>query len=383
MEMSFDFRSATRVVCGRGAIGRLGEMTLSAASREPSAADPLRVLVVADPGIVAAGHARRGIEALEAAGMRAILFDGVRENPTTEHVDRGVAFACEHRIELIVGLGGGSSMDCAKGINFLLTNGGRMADYWGVGKASGPMLPLVAVPTTAGTGSEAQSFALIADAATHRKMACGDRKAAARVAILDPELTLTQPRSVTVAAGLDAIAHALESYVCTKANAISRMFSREAWRLLSAAFERVLREPGDVEARGAMLLGANLAGAAIENSMLGAAHACANPLTAQFNITHGVAVATMLPHVVRFNGAAANGEYAALTDEEGRAADSIAAQVERFSAAGELPPRLRDHGVPSDALAALAADAATQWTGGFNPRPVSEGDFVKLYEAAW
>jgi alcohol dehydrogenase len=245
------------------------------------------------------------------------------------------------------------------------------------------MLPLVAVPTTAGTGSEAQSFALIADAATHRKMACGDRKAAARVAILDPELTLTQPRSVTVAAGLDAIAHALESYVCTKANAISRMFSREAWRLLSAAFERVLREPGDVEARGAMLLGANLAGAAIENSMLGAAHACANPLTAQFNITHGVAVATMLPHVVRFNGAAANGEYAALTDEEGRAADSIAAQVERFSAAGELPPRLRDHGVPSDALAALAADAATQWTGGFNPRPVSEGDFVKLYEAAW
>lgn len=362
---------------------RLGELALSVSPRDGGAGDPLRVLVVSDPGVVAAGHAARGMEALEAAGLRAFLFDGARENPTTEHVDCGVVFAREHRIELIVGLGGGSSMDCAKGINFLLSNGGRMADYRGVGKAVRPMLPLVAVPTTAGTGSEAQSFALIADAATHRKMACGDRKAAARVAILDPELTVTQPRHVTVAAGLDAIAHALESYVSTKANPISRMFSREAWRLLSGAFERVLRDPGDLDARGAMLLGANFAGAAIENSMLGAAHACANPLTARFDITHGIAVSTMLPHVIRFNAAAVNGEYAALTDAREHAADAVAALVERFNAAGDLPPRLREHGVPKDAIAALAADAATQWTGGFNPRRVSERDFVELYEAAW
>ncbi len=380
---SFDFQSATRIVFGAGATRRLGELTLSASSGGRGPSDPLRVLVVSDPGIVAAGHAARGIESLEAAGLRPFLFDGVQENPTTEHVDRGVAFAREHRVELIVGLGGGSSMDCAKGINFLLSNGGRMADYWGVGKAARPMLPLIAVPTTAGTGSEAQSFALIADAATHRKMACGDRKAAARVAILDPELTVTQPRHVTVAAGLDAIAHALESYVSTKANPISRMFSREAWRLLGGAFERVLRDPGDVEARGAMLLGANFAGAAIENSMLGAAHACANPLTAQFDITHGIAVSTMLPHVIRFNAAAVNGAYADLTAARGDAADAVAAIVERFNAAGELRPKLRDHGVPRDAIAALAADAATQWTGGFNPRPVSEQDFVELYEAAW
>jgi alcohol dehydrogenase len=258
-----------------------------------------------------------------------------------------------------------------------------MRDYWGVGKALKEMLPLIAVPTTAGTGSEMQSFALISDAESHVKMACGDKKAACRIALLDPELTVTQPRRVTALTGIDAIAHAVETFVTTKRNAASLAFSREAWLLLASNFARVLESPTDLEARAGMQLGASFAGLAIENSMLGAAHACANPLTAQFNITHGVAVATMLPHVVRFNGAAANGEYAALTDEEGRAADSIAAQVERFSAAGELPPRLRDHGVPSDALAALAADAATQWTGGFNPRPVSEGDFVKLYEAAW
>ena len=145
---------------------------------------------------------------------------------------------CAHELQpdLLVGLGGGSSMDCAKGINFLYTNGGRMQDYWGEGKATQPMLPMIAVPTTAGTGSEAQSFALISDAQTHVKMACGDKKAAFRIAILDPELTLTQPARVTALTGIDAIAHALETYVTQRRNPVSLSFSREAWRLLSAHF---------------------------------------------------------------------------------------------------------------------------------------------------
>ena len=383
--LPFDFRPATRVVFGRGAIDRLGELTLSIAPRERDSADPLRVLLVCDPGIVAAGHAQHGVDVLGKAGLRVFLFDGVEENPTTEHVDRGVAFARENDIELIVGLGGGSSMDCAKGVNFLFTGGGKMADYWGVGKASQPMLPFIAVPTTAGTGSEAQSFALIADPQTHQKMACGDRKAAARVALLDPDLTLTQPQEVTAATGLDAIAHVLESYVCTSANPVSRMYAAHAWRMLSTGFERVLARPDDVDARAAMLLGAHFAGASIENSMLGAAHACANPLTARHNVTHGLAVSLMLPHVIRFNAPNADEHYTALTNgsAERGAADVLARMVERFMNLARVSSRLRDHGVPRESAAELATMAAKQWTAQFNPRPIGEPEFQELYEVAW
>ena len=175
-------------------------------------------------------------------------------------------------------------MDTAKGCNFLLTNGGRMEDYWGVGKATRPMLPLIAIPTTAGTGSECQSFALITHPQTHVKMACGDPKAAARVAILDPELTLTQPPAVAAATGMDALSHAVETAVTRRRNPISQMLSREAFRLCARGLQAGLRaiRDGHCDARGDVLLGAALAGMAIENSMLGAAHAAANPLTARY-----------------------------------------------------------------------------------------------------
>src|SRR5262249_55471334 len=152
-----------------------------------------RVLLVTDPGLVKAGHARRLQELLERCGLSTILFDQVRENPTTRDVDACLAVARGDDVDLLVALGGGSAMDTAKGCNFLLTNGGQVRDYWGVGKATKPMLPLLAIPTTAGTGSECQSAALIADEQTHQKMACLDPKAAPRIALLDPALTLSQP----------------------------------------------------------------------------------------------------------------------------------------------------------------------------------------------
>ena len=167
-------------------------------------------------------------------------------------------------------------MDCAKGVNFLLTNGGEMRDYKGFGKATRPMLPSIGVPTTAGTGSEAQSYALIADEKTHLKMACGDRKAAFRATILDPEVTVSQPPMVTAVTGIDALTHAVESYVCTSATRCRRR-SREAWRLL----EGNRNGPAPPRRSGARPHAARpiLAGLAIENAMLGAAHAAANPLT--------------------------------------------------------------------------------------------------------
>ena len=272
MMLPFDFHCPTRIVFGPGKIDELGRSRWRLAMK--------RALVVSDPGIVAAGHTPRGIESLEAVGIDVALFDGVAENPTTEHVEAGLRRPREFRPDLIVGLGGGSSMDCAKGINFLYSCGGRMQDYWGEGKATGPMLPMIAVPTTAGTGSETQSYALISDAETHVKMACGDKRAAFRVAILDPELTVTQPPRVTALTGIDALSHAIETYVTKRRNAISLAFSREAWRHLAPNFARVLDEPQNLAARAEMQLGACLAGLAIENSMLGAAHALANPLTA-------------------------------------------------------------------------------------------------------
>ena len=374
----FDFRPATRVVFGRGALDRLGELALSAVPRDRCGDDPPRVLLVSDPGIVAAGHAQRGVEALEKSGLRVHLFDGVEENPTTEHVDRGVEFAREHDVEVIVGLGGGSSMDCAKGVNFVLTGGGKMADYWGLGKATRPMLPFIAVPTTAGTGSEAQSFALIADPITHQKMACGDDKAACRVAILDPELTATQPRLVAAATAIDAVSHAVETAATTKRTAESLVFSKEAWVRLERGFERAMTDPDDLSARTKMLIGAHLAGCAIEHSMLGAAHACANPLTARFDIVHGVAVGVMLPHVIRYNCAAGANPYAILCEDP----ETLVQRIEAMFDSSAMPKRLSALGVAEGDVSELASVAATQWTARFNPREVGEADLAEIYRMA-
>src|SRR5204862_972822 len=169
-----------------------------------------------DPGLESVGHPQRAQASLQEAGLDVFVFDDVEENPTSRHVETGARFAKPLGIDLIVSVGGGSAMDCAKGINFLLTNGGQMIDYKGFGRATKPMLPSLGVPTTSGTGSEAQSYALIADERSHLKMACGDRKAAFKAAILDPELTVSQPRTVTAVTGIDALTHAVESYVCTK-----------------------------------------------------------------------------------------------------------------------------------------------------------------------
>lgn len=374
----FDYQPRTRVVFGAGTVARLGEL-----ARELGGS---RTLIVTDPGILKAGHVERAIGMLREAGVEPSVFSDVHPNPTTDDVDRCLAVAREARIDLLIGLGGGSAMDCAKGCNFLLTNGGKMEDYWGVGKATRPMLPMIAIPTTAGTGSEAQSFALIAKADSHMKMACGDSKAACRIAILDPDLTLSQPPSVAAATGIDAISHAVESYVTTKRNPVSQLFSRKAWQLLSQGFPHVLGERPVARARAAMLLGAHLAGAAIENSMLGATHALANPLSARFDMVHGVAIGVMLPHVVRWNASVVGELYRGLETDAGLepvGGESLARRLTELVAMAGLPTRLGDLGIDAGQCEAMAADAAKQWTGTFNPRPLTPADFLSLYRAAW
>jgi alcohol dehydrogenase len=380
---SFEYQPRTRVVFGAGAISRLGGLARELNFR--------RTLLVADRGLVDSGHVAEALSPLRDAGIEVVEFHEFDVNPDTQMVEAGRAFAASQNIDSIIALGGGSSLDCAKGINFLVTNGGRMQDYHGYGKAVRPLLPMIGIPTTAGTGSEAQTYALISDAQTHVKLACGDPRAAFRIALLDPSLTLSQPPEITATSGFDAIAHAVETFVTTGRNALSETFSREAWRLLERNYERVLAHPGDLEARGAMQLGAYFAGVAIENSMLGATHACANPLTTHYGTAHGASIAMLLPSVVRWNGSVAGAHYAELLrlstvqTQSGSVdpAEGLARRLEQLASAGGLNVRLSAAGVPKSDLSILAGEAAEQWTGTFNPRPFDGTGAMEIYQWAY
>jgi alcohol dehydrogenase len=204
------------------------------------------------------------------------------------------------------------------------------------------------------------------------------------VALLDPTLTLSQPRSVTATAGFDAIAHAVETYVTTRRNPLSELFAREAWVLLEGNYERVLDEPNDIAARGAMQLGAYYAGVAIENSMLGATHACANPLTTHYNTTHGVAIALLLPTVVRWNDEVAGERYDELLGlSKDDSAWNLAQRLEQLAEAGEFPKKLSAVGVLKSDFEMLAQEAASQWTGRFNPRAFDAAGALEVYECAY
>ena len=377
----FEFQAATRLVVGRGMLARVGDLARSFGGT--------RVLLVSDLGLVATGFPARAEELLASASITCHLFEDFCENPTTDHVAAGVAVAADFRPDMIVALGGGSSMDCAKGINFVHSFGGSMHDYHGrqrAGRDRGPMLPSVAIPTTAGTGSETQSFALISDAATGAKMACGDPRAAFRVAILDVELTLTQPDRVTALTGVDAVSHALESYVSTAGTPASRLCARESWRLLAANLPRVLADGQDVDARAAVQLAAAWAGISIENAMLGGAHAMANPLTQCHHVPHGQAVGLALPHIVRWNAATCEADYTDLCRElpaaDAAGAEQLAAWLTELLRQAGLATSLAELDLGAADAASLATIAATQWTGSFNPRPLSGSDFESLYEEA-
>ncbi len=231
--------------------------------------------------------------------------------------------------------------------------------------------------------------ALISDPETHQKMACGDARAACRIAVLDPELTLSQPGPVTAATGTDAIVHAVETFVTRRRNPLSTLFAREAWKLLMGSFETVLTRPDDIEARGGMLLGAAFAGMAIENSMLGATHSAANPLTARYGTVHGAAVGMLLPHVVRSNALVVDDEYRELArlsrlhvDGGHAPGEPLATHIEKLFSRTGLPSSLAECGIKEEEIPDLAEAAVGQWTAQFNPRQLNTEDFEALYRCA-
>ena len=374
MPEAFASRPAPRLIFGPGSLRELPAAVRSVGGTA--------VFVVSDPGIARAGHLDTALRLLAAADLPAAAFADSRENPSESDAAACRDAARAHRFDCIVAIGGGSSLDTAKACNFLLTNGGAMHDYHGYGKAARPLLPLIAIPTTAGTGSETHSYALISRDGSHEKMACGDPKALPAVAILDPDLTATLPHSAALLSGIDALTHAIESAVCTKANPLSRIYAEGAFRHLATAIDRVVDGRPTDDDRAHMLLGAALAGTAIENSMLGAAHASANPLTARLDVVHGRAVGTLLPTVMRFNAV-------------------VPAAAETYAHFGALLRLLRVSDLslqqwleslvrpcrfpaldPAADLALLADDPTRQWTGKFNPRPLQREDFISLYRRA-
>ena len=344
-----------KIIEGPGSLSKLPEVVSG------------RVLIVTDPGIVAAGHVQRAVALLE----NVVVYEGVKENPTESDVAACAEFARGVKPEVLVGLGGGSSMDTAKGTLFLLSGGGVMSDYQGHGKAKGEMLPFVAIPTTAGTGSECQSYAVLCRDGSHEKMACGDPRAMARVAILDAELTGSMPLRVARLSALDALSHVLESAVCNTATDESREFSFAAFRRMEPVIESVLRGTASLAERGEMLAGAAMAGRAIEASMLGGGHASANPLTAHLGVAHGRAVLTMLPAVMRWNQSEVGRIYDDLRPD-------LISWVEEMRGLAELEPVE----VPECLVSTLADEASQQWTGRFNPRPLVAADFEQLYREA-
>lgn len=382
----FTFNTTPSIIAGAGSIRRLAET----AGRLLGP----RVLLVSDKGLVAAGLLEPARAALEAAGIATALFDGVAADPPEQNIADGVAAAREFRATGVLGLGGGSPMDVAKLIALVAGGGETLADIYGVGLAKGPRLPLVLVPTTAGTGSEVTPIAIVTTGEAEKKGVVSPLLLP-DAAILDADLTLGLPPHVTAATGIDAMVHAIEAFTSASPNRnpVSCALAQEALRLLGANLQEAVHNGRNAAARGAMLLGSLLAGQAFANSPVAAVHALAYPLGGHYHIPHGLSNALVLPHVLRFNLPAASALYAELaphafpqladTPAEKRGEAFIVA-LEGLSVAVGLPQRLREMKIGENALAMLATDAMKQTRLLVNnPRPLTEADALAIYRAAW
>ena len=383
----FVFNTTPSIVFEPGAARRLGGIAGARLGRS--------VLFVTDPGLRRLGLCDAAIASLEAGGIAVAVFDAVEADPSRKTLEKAVEVGLSAGATGVAGFGGGSSLDVAKLAALLLGSDEDLDEAWGVGQAKGPRLPLVLVPTTAGTGSEVTPVSIIT-VGEEEKRGVSSAIILPDIAILDAELTLGLPPAITAATGIDAMVHAIEAYASKNANnnPLSRMLAKEALRLLGANIETAVSDGKNVEARAAMLLGAMLAGQAFANSPVAAVHALAYPIGGTFHIPHGLSNALVLPHVLRFNAPDAAHLYAQIAadafphlENEESVQSRCATFIEELAALSRrvgLQPRLRDVGIPGDALAKMAADAMKQQRLLVNnPREVTEADALAIYHAAW
>ena len=384
MVKPFTFNTTPSLRMGAGLAGQIGEIT------RPICGD--RVLLVTDPGMMATGLVQRATDGLRAAGVAVTLFDQVQADPPESIVLQAAEQA--RGATGVIGFGGGSSLDVAKLAALLAASAQPLAQAYGIGNAQGPRLPLVLVPTTAGTGSEVTPISIVTTGASE-KMGVVSPLLLPDLALLDPELTLGLPAHVTAATGIDAMVHAIEAYASVNANnnPISRALALEALGLMGCMLLRAVQKPDDLEARTGMLLGSMLAGQAFANSPVAAVHALAYPIGGHYKVPHGLSNALVLPHVLRFNAQVAPEAYAELLPHVfpdlpsmgvAEAAYQFAQSMADLSQACGLEQGLREMGIARAALPSLARDAMNQTRLlVYNPRPVNEAAALKIYEAAW
>ncbi len=386
MALAFTFSTVPVIISAPGAIARLGELASARLGK--------RVMIVSDAGLVRLGIVRRALVSLQMAGMETDVFDAVEADPPEACVLAAVAAARAFNATGIVGLGGGSSLDVAKLCALLARTPQPLSATYGVGKASGPRLPLILAPTTAGTGSEATAVA-VATTTGADKMGAVSPLLFADVALLDPELTLGLPGAVTAATGIDAMVHAIEAFTSINPNnsPASRALAREALRLLGGSIRTVFVDGSNIAAREAMLNGSLLAGMAFANASVGAIHALAYPLGGHYHLPHGLTNALVMIDVMRFNAHVCAAEYAELgrivfnEASQGSDADRATLFIDRLKQLSRdlgIPESLRMAGVTEDALPLLATDAMKQTRLLVNnPRPVSLADALAIYRRAF
>ena len=382
---SFVFQTVPHILVQAGAAASLGELLKSRFA-------PGRVCIVTDAFLYRSGLLQPALDSLQRAGWHSLVISDVQADPpdhvVQEITDRARAFGTE----LVIGLGGGSSMDVAKLVAVLVSGHQPLDQMYGVDKVQGQRLPLVQVPTTAGTGSEVTPIAIVTTGET-TKSGIVARQLYADMAVLDAELTLGLPSAITAATGIDAMVHAIEAFTSKRLkNPLSDALAVQALQLLAANLVPACQDGKNVQAREAMLLGAMLAGQAFANAPVAAVHALAYPLGGVFHLPHGLSNALVLPHVLRFNAEAAAPHYAALAeallpgvqgDHHAKTAAFIRHLQDLITATG-LPMLLRDHGVDEASLPRLASDA-TQQTRLLinNPREVAEADALAIYQQAY
>jgi len=379
---SFTWQLPTKVVFGTGTVRKIGE--------QARALGGTRVLVVTDPVLRRVGPIEETRKYLEEAGLAVTIYDGVEPNPTIEVVEQGLTLAREFACDLLVGLGGGSSIDSAKAIGLMLNNAGSISDYWGRAPAN-RAVPVIAVPTTAGTASEVTWVTVIKDAKRKVKMGIGHPNLAAAVALCDPALSTTMPANVTASTGLDALTHAVESYTNTSTEPISEALALEAIRLIGANLRPAVAKGDNLSARERMLLASLMAGLAFANTRLGIVHAITSPLGGYFPVPHGVVNAILLPYAMEFNLighlekhariAAALGENVQGLSPVEAAGRSVEA-VKKLAKDVGLPAGLGEVGVKEESLPEVCAEAMKNVNIPINPRRPTVEDLITICKKA-
>eukprot|EP01037_Dinobryon_pediforme_P024336 gene24336-26103_t len=382
----FIFNTTKSVNFGPGRLGQIGAIVRAQIGT--------RVMLVTDPGMIATGIVARATEALAAAAVEVTIFKDVEADPPEAVVLTAVAAAIEAKVEGIIGLGGGSSLDVAKLVAVLALGKEELKTMYGIGNVKGPRLPLILVPTTAGTGSEVTPISIVTTG-TNEKMGVVSPVILPDIALLDPELTLGLPPHITAATGIDAMVHAIEAYASTSANnnPVSKILATQALTLMGRSILTAVHDGRNLVARSEMLLGSMLAGQAFANSPVAAVHALAYPLGGHFHIPHGLSNALVLPHVLRFNTKVAPQPYAEIAPfafpelarfEGQERAEAFCDSLAALSKACGLQQSLSEMKIPESILPRLASDAMNQTRLlGNNPRPVTEADALAIYTAAY